>query len=310
MSATYDKMFQAKMPIVPDIEQSNLDIPMRDGYKNTGLLIKPTTPAKGPRPLIVLFFGGGFIIGAPDNLGSCSRAYAALFDAVVIAPNYRLAPENPFPTAPNDAWDSLQWAAANAGSVGADPSAGFIVGGESSGGNLAAVAAQRAKEEGLQPALTGQWLCIPVLLEESLVPEKYKSLYFSRTQCAGGPLLDKAAMDRVKAAYGHDVRSPQWSPVNSEAGLEGLPKTFMQVCGRDHLRDDGLVYERLLKDAGVETKLEVYPGVPHAMWVFYPMLKVSQKLAHDMAEGMGWLLGKKAERSEVEKMLKLPMKVM
>ena len=310
MTAAYNKMFEAKMPVVPDVEQSNLDIPTRDGYQNTGLLFKPTTAAKGPRPLIVLFFGGGFIIGAPDTLAPYCRAFATLFDAVVISANYRLAPENPFPVAPNDAWDTLQWAAANAGSVGADPSAGFVVGGASAGANLAGVVAQLAKEEGLKPALTGQWLCIPVILEESIVPEKYQPLYFSRVQNAKGPLLDKVAMDRIRAAYGHDACSPLWSPVNSAAGLEGSPKTFFQVCGQDHLRDDGLVYERLLKDAGVETRLDVYPGVPHAMWVFYPMLKISQKLVHDMAEGMGWLLGREAERTQVEKVLKLPMKVM
>ena len=311
MSRAYNEAFKAAMPVVPDIGESQLEITMRDGYKAHGILIKSNTPATSERPLIVLYFGGGFVVGSPGDFAVYGRIFARLFDAVVVLGNYRLAPEDPFPMAPNDAWDTLKWAAANASSLGANPSAGFVVGGGSAGANLTAVVAQLAKDEKLQPALTGQWLCIPAVFEEGTVPEKYKSQWFSREQNdGGGPMLDKEALDLIRKAYQYDEHSPLYSPVNSPSGLGGLPKTHLQVCGKDPLRDDGLIYDKMLRENGVETLLDVYPGVPHGVWAFFPMLKVSQKVAYDMAKGMGWLLGERFDDAEMKKLLKLPVKIM
>ena len=81
-------------------------------------------------PLIVLYFGGGFVLGSPLALATLARSLVKQFTAIVVAPKYRLAPEHPFPTSINDGWDSLDWIAKNAtATIGADPSKGFIVGG-------------------------------------------------------------------------------------------------------------------------------------------------------------------------------------
>ena len=313
MMNAYDQAFATVLPAIPGIEESPSDIPMRDGHIHQSLLIKPssttptsTTTISAHPPLIVLYFGGGFMLGSPATMAPYARAFAHFFDAVVLSANYRLAPEDPFPAAPHDAWDTLRWAAAHASSLGADPDAGFVVGGASAGGTLAGVMAQLAKDEGLRPALTGQWLCIPLLFEEGIVPEKYKAQYLSREQCTD----HRVGLERVRTQYAFEERSPLFSPVNGVSGLGGLPRMYAQVCGKDPLRDDGLIYERMLRESGVETVVDVYPGVPHAHWLMYPGLKASQKFMCDMVKGMGWLLGKEADGAEVERLLKLPPKIM
>ncbi|KAF9871463.1 alpha beta hydrolase fold-3 domain-containing protein [Colletotrichum karsti] len=275
----------------------SIHIPMRDGYQSETRIHKPESPSGDKHPLIVLIYGGGFVMGHCTQLSPYARIAAKVFNAVVVNISYRLAPVHKFPAAPNDAWDSLKWIAANAHTLGADPYAGFILGGASAGGNLAAVVAQKSVDEGLTPPLTGTWLCIPYLLEEEIVPPKYKDVWFSREQNAAGPVIDKDGMAHMKAAYGADVKSPDLSPFNSKNPHKGLPPTFLQVCGTDPLRDDGLVYDRVLREHGVKTKLVVYPGAPHGH-IMFPS-KLSTKSHFDTFDGLAWLLGKETPDEEV-----------
>lgn len=114
----------------------------------------------------------------------------------------RLAPEHPFPTGVNDSWDALQWAAANATSLSANPALGFIVGGGSAGGNIAAVLTHLARDENLHPPLTGQYLCVPALLPSEVVPEQYKHEYQSATTNVKDPVLGKLNTGRVLGSFG------------------------------------------------------------------------------------------------------------
>ena len=278
---------------------------MRDGFESQIRIHKPANPPANS-PLVVLLFGGGFVVGSNVQLGPYARGIAAIYGTTVVTLNYRLAPENKFPTAPNDVWDSLLWLGKNASSIGADPSAGFILGGISAGGNLTAVTAQRYLNEGISPPLTGLWLSIPVLLSEQTVPEKYKHLWFSRKQNADAPIFNMDAIKRVDEYLGADDSSTNWSPFNDKGAHKGLPPSYFQVCGLDPLRDDGLIYERVLRDHGVKTKLDVYPGVPHAHFASLPFLKISQKANLDTIAGMGWLLGKSASQEEIVKAMAPP----
>jgi len=215
---------------------------------------------------------------------------ARIYGATAVTLSYRHAPEDKFPAAPNDTWDSVKWLAENASSIGADPSAGFILGGISAGGNLTAVVAQKALDEKLSPPLTGLWVCIPVLLNEQTVPEKYKHRWFSRKQNENSPIFNGAAIEAVDKYLGADESSPDWSPFNLKHAFAGTPPTYIQVCGMDPLRDDGLIYEQMLRDHGVKTKLDVYPGLVHAHWSYLPQLEVSKKTVADTIVNFGWLL--------------------
>ncbi|KAH9229159.1 hypothetical protein K456DRAFT_1803692, partial [Colletotrichum gloeosporioides 23] len=208
-------------------------------------------------------FGGGFMFGDCDQLSPYARLATKLLGVTVINLSYRRAPEQKFPTAPNDVWDGIQWITKNTETLQVDLAAGFAVGGVSAGGNLAAVTTQKALDEGLSPPVTGLWLGVPWTLEPEVVPAKYKDVFFSRDQCAGAPGLNQQAMDMFNIAYEPDLKSRDFSPFNAKNPHRGMPPTYIQVSGADPLRDDGLIYERALRGAGVETKLMVYPNIPH-----------------------------------------------
>ncbi|GME32756.1 Alpha/beta hydrolase fold-3 [Neofusicoccum parvum] len=274
-----------------------LDVPMRDGYKNQLRIHKPKTNVE-KSPLVVLIFGGGFMMGDNTQMSPIARPLTKLHGATVVNLSYRLAPANPWPTAPNDVWDNLEWIASNYEALGVDPSAGFILGGGSAGANLAAVTAQKWVGQKREPKLTGLHLAIPVLFTEEIVPAKYKDLWFSREQNKDAFILNTAAVYGLQQAYAPDVSSPDWSPVNARNHSTGLPPVWTSVCGQDPLRDDGLVYERILRDHGVKTKLNVTPGVPHGH-VMFPGLKSGSKSNIEAVKGFGWLLGEDKTTEEI-----------
>ena len=237
----------------------------------------------------------------PEREEQNCRNFVQAFGAVCISAEYQLAPDHPFPAAPKSAWDGLKWAAANAKSFGADPLLGFVVGGSSAGSNLTAVLTHLARDEQLSPPLTGQYLSVPILLPPAVVPEKYKEFYLSHEQNKNAPVLPKAAMDMFLRAYKPDDHDPLYVPFNHPNGHAGLPPAYFQVAGMDMLRDESLIYEHVLREEyGIKTKLDMYPGLPHGFWTFFPMLKSSDKFYVDMVKGMGWLLGREPHMVKIK----------
>lgn len=285
----------------PEIRQTELQYPTTDGTKLRAKLYQPTNPPKNGSPLIVMFHGGGFCLGAPEGEEQTCRNFVQAFGATCISAAYRLAPEFKFPHAPKDAWDALKWAAANASSWGADPSIGFVVGGTSAGGNISAILAHLARDESLSPPLTGQYLAIPALLPEKKVPAKYQQYALSYEQNKNAPVLPVAAVDMFMKGYQPDEDDGvYYAPFNHPKGHKDLPPTLFQVDGMDPLRDEGIIYERVLREEnGIKTKIYLYPGLPHGHWGFFPFLKSSEKFRKEQVEGMSWLLGREADFSKV-----------
>ena len=189
------------------------------------------------------------------------RLFARDLGAVCVNVDYRLAPEHPFPTSVNDSYDVVKYCAANASpgssALPADPQRGFVVGGASAGGNISAIMCQLGRDEGLHPPLTGQYLCVPALLWTDVVPEKWKSEYRSRSESTIDPVLKmgpdagKGLMETLKP----DTSSPLFSPL-LHPDLRDLPPAFFQLGGLDPLRDEGLIYERVLREENdVQTKV-------------------------------------------------------
>ncbi|KAL0257962.1 hypothetical protein SLS55_007130 [Diplodia seriata] len=139
--------------------------------------------------------------------------------------------------------------------------------------------------------------CIPSVLPPGggdQLPERFRAEYRSYEQNKDEPGLNREAVGFLIGNYNPDMSSPLFAPFNWPTGHKGLPPFFIQVCGLDTLRDEALLYERLLRtECGVETKLVVYPGLPHSFWSFFPHLDVSRKAVGEVVEGFGWLLGKK-----------------
>ncbi|KAF9880877.1 hypothetical protein CkaCkLH20_01919 [Colletotrichum karsti] len=290
----------ASQPPATPTEYS-IKIPMRDGHLSEARVHKPPSSSPGTKtPLLVLLFGGGFMFGDCDQLTPYARLASSLLDITVLNLSYRRAPEHPFPTAPHDVWDAVQWITRHADTtLDVDLPSGFVIGGISAGGNLAAVTAQKTLDHNLSPPLTGVWLSIPWLLEPPIVPPPFRDVFFSREQAASAPGLDRKAMDLFNEAYAPELTSADFSPFNSATAHAGMPPTFVQVCGADPLRDDGLIYARALRERGVDARVVAYAGVPHLFPDFFRM-EAFQKFHFDVLEGLARLFGREVGAGEIE----------
>ncbi|PNS21081.1 hypothetical protein CAC42_3418 [Sphaceloma murrayae] len=286
-------------PTPAGVKESTQKIKMRDGYESELRVFQPEKADAGGSPLVVLIYGGGFVMGENRQLGPYGRGLVQLYNAVVVAISYRLAPENKFPTGANDAWDSFKWITANIPSLGADPSKGFVVGGVSAGGNLSIVLTQNAIEQKIQPPLTGVWLCVPLTFhDERHVPDEYKKFYLSRKENAASAVLSEKT---IQAFNGHCQQDPdsQWySAMNNKEPFKGWPPTYIEVNGCDPLRDDGIIIDKMLRKNGTKTKFTAWPGLPHAHFALLPDMQLKKQAARDTMKGFAWLLGKEDPTDE------------
>ncbi|HEY0952457.1 alpha/beta hydrolase [Nocardioides sp.] len=206
----------------------------------------------GPLPTIVLLHGGGFVIGDLDTHDLTARTLANGCAAVVVSVAYRLAPEHPFPAAPEDAVASVRYVADHLADLGGDDR--VAVAGDSAGGNLSAVVAQAFRDEG-RP-LAGQLLIYPVT--------DMAGSYPSHTENAEGYFLDAASMAWFQRQYTGDrtdLSDPRLSPLRGD--LHGLAPAVVVVAEFDPLRDDGLAYAEALAGAGVPVEVRTFPGLIH-----------------------------------------------
>jgi len=201
-----------------------------------------------PLPAVVYLHGGGWVVGSIESHDPVCRAIAARTPSVVVSVDYRLAPEHPFPAAVEDAWRATEWAA------GELEPARLAVAGDSAGGNLAAVVAQRARDRDLPLAL--QVLIYPVT-DFDLDSPGYAAL-------GAGLNLTRAKMEWYWARYlaGADGRRPEASPFRA-ADLRGVAPALVQVAEYDPLCHEGEQYARALRRAGVPVRLTRYDGQIH-----------------------------------------------
>ena len=228
------------------------------------LTLAGTIPARayaatkdGPRPIIVWYHGGGFVIGDLETADRTCRKLATHTGALVVSVDYALAPERPFPAGPNDCFDALRWVIDNAATIGGDPSR-VAVAGDSAGGNMAAVTAIRARDEGI--SLRFQLLVYPVT-DCTMTSTSY-------TENAEGYLLTADSMDWFINHYlsgGADPKDPRVSPLFAD-DLRGLAPALVITAEFDPLRDEGEAYAERLKDAGSEVELKRFDGQIHGFF--------------------------------------------
>ncbi len=230
-----------------------------------GLLLRLYTPdGPGPLPVLVYFHGGGFVLGSVDTHDHLCRALANAAGCLVASVDYRLAPEHRFPAAVEDSYAATCWVAANAASLGADPTR-VAVGGDSAGGNLAAVVALLARDQG-SPTLCHQLLLYPVT-DYSFDTPSYR-------ENASGFMLGRADMEWYWSHYlatEVDGLHPHASPLRAE-DLRGLPPALVITAEFDPLRDEGEAYAERLREAGVRTTLTRYEGMIHGFVRMAPAL--------------------------------------
>ena len=201
----------------------------------------------------------------------------------------------------------MKWIADNATGdiLHADPKQGFLLGGVSAGGAITASLSRLFQDEPLAYPLTGQWLSIPAVMDKSNVPEKYKDRFLAPAQQENNPFFSSQSRAFLHKLVEPDVSSPLRYAINATSAISAQPKTYFQIDGADPLRDDGLIYDEMLKEAGVETKVDFYPGCPHGHFYGFKGLDITNKANVDTFIGFGWLLGKDVTREEAVKQLGL-----
>lgn len=222
---------------------------------SVGLRIFRPRRQVGACGIVLYCHGGGFVLGDLDAYDSVCRAICNESGCIVVSVDYRLAPEHPFPAAIEDCQAALAWVAGHAEELGGDPRR-LAVCGDSAGGNLAAVLALAAREQGI--ALRYQVLIYPVT---SAVPGDLPS----HTEFGEGYVLSRNAMERFTGHYfGDDGRAPDWrgAPLLAE-DLSGLPPALVMVGTYDVLRDDGVAYANAMTEAGNQVTLVEYSGMSH-----------------------------------------------
>jgi acetyl esterase len=207
-------------------------------------------------PVLVFYHGGGWVIGDVPSYESLCTAIAQAAECIVVSVDYRLAPEHRFPAAVDDAYAATSWVAENAELFGGDPRR-VAVGGDSAGGNLAAVVCLMARDRGVfRPTL--QILIYPAT-DHSFNTSSYGA-------CADGYLLSREDM---KWFWGHylahaeDGDNPCASPLRA-SNLSGLPPALVITAEYDPLRDEGEAYATRLRSGGVPVTLSRYSGMIHA----------------------------------------------
>jgi acetyl esterase len=234
-----------RRPVHPDLRVENRVI---DGPAGAIAIRIYWPPTGSVSPVVLYFHGGGFVVGDLDTHDGTARQHAVGAEAIVVSVDYRLAPEHPYPAAVEDAWAATQWVASHGSGIGADP-ARMGVAGDSAGGTIAAVIAQRARDNG-GPTIAFQLLWYPSTLWDSSLP--------SFTENAAAPILDRSAVAAFSRWYAGevDLSDPptDMAPGRAE-NLAGLPPAYIGVAGHDPLRDDGIRYGELLAAAGVAVEV-------------------------------------------------------
>lgn len=262
----------------------------RDGYEIPIRTYRPASSTEAG-PLIIALHGGAKVMGSlTDEEGHC-RIFAKEFNACCVNIGYRLAPQHKSPIMAYDCWDVIQWAAKHAGEMNADPTKGFIVQGSSSGGNLADIMGHLSRDEKLEPPITGLLEICTSPCQYDAMPEQYKSEFLSWDQEFKGGLPREGLLRFFELTGAAENPSDHFnSPLLWPRGHKRLAPVFFQIHGRDYVRDAGLIYERVLREEGVETKLKVYPGVPHGFNTLFPTLNVAKQHEKDTLDGLRWLL--------------------
>lgn len=238
-----------------------------DGSKGQEVPIRIYTPAgEGPFPLFLFFHGGGFVVGDVESYDVLGRLLTIHTGAKIISVDYRLAPEHPFPAAPEDCYAAVKWAAEHASELNGNPN-NIIVGGDSAGGALSAAVTLMARD--LQgPKIAKQILMYPVI---DFHPLDGSSIYPSYSKNADGYGVTNTHMRLFWDLYlekEEDRKHPYASPIKAE-DLSGLPPALVLTAEYDVLRDEGEMFAKRLREAGVPVTAKRFEGMVHGFLQFF-----------------------------------------
>ncbi len=256
------------------VENASFDGPGgKIGYR----LYRPEDAVDEPGPALIYYHGGGMVFGSLDSHDPICRAIAEAVPCTVISIDYRLAPETPFPGAAEDAIAAFRWVAAHADGLGVD-AARIAVGGDSAGGNLAAVVSNETRGDAISPCF--QWLVYP--------NTDYLAQGGSVDAFADGYFLTRDAIAWFKDLYAPDMgdrSDPKCSPLRA-GSLAGVAPALVTTAGFDPLKDEGLAYAEKLKADGVPVEYIDYPGMIHGYLRAFAIVDVARQTIADSARSI------------------------
>ena len=282
-SATEARQLAKQMPRAPDVEPVAEVTDRRIRGPAGEIPVRVYRPSVKAGPGVVYFHGGGFVICDLDSHDGAARRLANALGGVVVSVDYRLAPEHRWPAAADDAYAATRWTADHADELGIDPDR-LVVAGDSAGGNLAAVVAQRARDRG-GPPIAFQLLVYPWIDLGATRRE-----YPSQRENEEGYFLSVAHLEWYRQQYLTDDahgEEPHASPIKASS-LAGLPPACVITAEMDPLRDEGEAYGRALEAAGVPVTIHRAPGMFHGFFNMDAVLdgsKDAQRVAFDAVNG-------------------------
>ena len=260
------EMYRTMQPEAPEIEVGSVtDV---DAGGAPARVYRPA--GDGPFPVVMMFHGGGWVIGDLTTADGQSREVCRGVGALVISVDYRLAPEHRFPAAADDCYAATVWAGQNAAEYGGDPSR-LAVAGDSAGGNLAAVVAQMVRDRG-GPAIAFQLLVYPVTDGANFNTASYRDN-------GQDYMLTTDSMHWFWDLYvpnAEDRQNPYASPLLA-GDLSNLPPALVMTAEFDPLRDEGEAYARKLAEAGIDANLIRCDGLIHGFFGQTRMVRAARE---------------------------------
>jgi acetyl esterase len=250
-SAAEEAPLRGEPPPVARVEELRIE---SDGGP---LPLRVYWPEQRPARAILWLHGGGWVIGGLDDCDVDCRRLCAETASLVVAPEYRLAPEHPFPAGPEDCYAALAWLAGELGDT--YPPRRLVVGGDSAGGNLTVAVCLLARERG-GPRIDGQLLIYPVA-DDDFGTASYRAFAVDYG-------LSAEAMRLFWRSYVGAGEAPELAAVGRVPDLGGLPPAIAVVAGADVLRDEGEALAARLRSAGVPTEVLRYSGELHGFWSY------------------------------------------
>ena len=242
-----------------------------DGAAEVAVRAYRPVGVKGTLPGLLYIHGGGMVLGSVDMADRSAVFLTDLVGCVTVSVEYRLAPEHPFPDAPEDCYTALVWMAGNAAELGVDP-ARIAVYGASAGGGLAIAISLMARDRG-GPAICMQMPIYPMIDDRNITASSHEITDVGIWDRSGN--IEAWAM-YLGASEGDSV-SEYAAPARA-SDLSGLPPTFIDVGDVDMFRDEDIEFAARLMRAGVPTELHVNPGAYHAAEVFAPNAAMSKRI--------------------------------
>ena len=253
-----------------DVEKTVHLVPTKDGHQVAVYHYRrKSEPKEGADPAILHAHGGGFIALSAEECAVPHIRSVSRTGIQILTVDYRLAPENPYPTPLNDCWAALQWLYANSKELSIDPSR-IAVMGESAGGGLAAALSIMARDQSLSPPLAKQILVYPMLDDRTTVNHVGELAFWNEVDNITGwtaYLGPRAETDKVE---------PYAAPARVESVL-GLPPLYLDCGQLDMFLNEGLEYVRRFVAAGIPTECHIYPGLPHGFEALAPSARLTKQ---------------------------------